>query len=146
MRPTLRDGQQVLARPCASDGPSLQRGDVVALRHPHSQGVVLIKRVVGLPGEHLRLAEDAVYLNDGPLAEPYLEGPPCPQGRYARQWLLDEGEYLVLGDNRGDSLDGRAFGPVGLELVLGRVWCRCWPPWAWGLVPSPPWKPSQGGR
>ncbi len=134
MRPTLQHGQQVLARQLRAEDGLPQRGAVVVLRHPLEQGSVIIKRVIGLPGEHLRLAQDAVYVDDRPLAEPYLAGPPCPANRYPREWIVGPEECFVLGDNRSDSQDSRAFGLVSRELVLGRVWFRCWPPQAWGLV------------
>jgi len=137
MCPTLQDGQHVLARRVPSPGAALQRGEVVVLRHPADSRRIFIKRVIGLPGEHLRLAQDAVYVNDLPLAEPYLDGPPCPAGRSPRQWIMGPEEYFVLGDRRSDSQDSRAFGPVGHEMILGRVWFRCWPPRSWGQVPPP---------
>jgi signal peptidase I len=134
MYPALQRGQHLLVHRVRSSDSPLQRGDVVALRHPADPQRIFIKRVIGLPGEHLRLAEDAVYVNDLPLAEPYLDGPPCPVGRYARQWVVAPDEYFVLGDHRSDSQDSRAFGAVGQQMVLGRVWFRCWPPRAWGRV------------
>ncbi len=134
MRPTLRNGQQVLAhRIRPADGPP-RRGDVVVLRHPLEQGNVIIKRVIGLPGEYLRLAQDAVYVNGQSLAEPYLDGPPCPVNRYPREWVVAPDAWFVLGDRRTDSQDSRAFGPVHRELILAQVWWRCWPPHAWGRV------------
>lgn len=135
MSPTLRDGQHVLARRVRSPGALLQRGDVVVLRQPADPRRIFIKRVMGLPGEHLRLGRDAVYVNGLPLAEPYLDGPLCSVGRYAGQWIMDPEEYFVMGDNRSDSQDSRAFGPIHRQRILGRVWLRCWPPRAWGPVP-----------
>lgn len=134
MRPALRHGQQVLARRISPAGGLARRGEVVVFRHPLKRDDVVIKRVIGLAGEHLRLALDAVYVNDLPLAELYLDGPPCPMNRYPREWLVGQDECFVLGDNRDDSQDSRAFGPVSQELILGRVWWRCWPPHAWGRV------------
>lgn len=137
MHPNLRDGQQVLVRKLERKGLALQRGAVVAVRHPREQRRIFIKRVVGLPGECLNLGEDAVYVNGNPLAELYLEAGGCPPGRYARQWLVGEDEIFVLGDNRADSWDSRAFGPVPRNLVIGQVWWRCWPLRDWGPIHSP---------
>lgn len=134
MCPTLRHGQQVLARRIRAANAPPERGEIVVLRHPLEPGSVIIKRVIGLPGEHLRLGDDAVCVNDLPLAEPYLDGPPCPVNRHPREWMAGPGEWFVLGDSRADSQDSRAFGPVSRELVLGRVWFRCWPLRAWGRV------------
>lgn len=137
MRPALCHGQHVLARRVRAGDGLYRRGELVVLRHPLDPSDVIIKRLVGLPGEHLRLGSDAVCVNDLPLAEPYLDGPPCPVNRHPREWVVGPDEWFVLGDNRADSQDSRAFGPVSRELVLGRVWLRCWPPQAWGRVSVP---------
>ena len=111
-----------------------ERGGIVAFRHPQKPQSVYIKRVVGLPNEHIALEDDRVLINGQPQPEPYLD-PGSGTGRqYARQWFTDSGEYFLLGDNRGDSEDSRAFGPVECRLIIGRVWFRYWPPrvWLWG--------------
>lgn len=123
MLPNLTHGQHVLAWPTSN----IQRGHIVALKHPLSADGVFIKRVVGLPGEYVQLKEDAVYIDERPLPEPYLNGPPCPATRYARQWITGPGEYFVMGDNRRDSLDSRYFGPIAVGCILGIVWYRCCP-------------------
>ena len=143
MEPALMDGHQVLATPIRSDATLLSRGALVVLRHPVTGSEVYIKRVVGLPGEYLCIDGDEVYVDDALLAEPYL---PVESLRYglaedqretARLWITDDDEYFVLGDRRSDSQDSRSFGPVPRKCILGRVWLRCWPPVAWGLIGVP---------
>ena len=139
MAPALQDGQQVLAvmpRP----PELLKRGSIVVLRHPVWPNFIYIKRIIGLPGEHIRLEGSRVYLNDNLLEEPYLEEISDPQIQKsptrgsARLWITDENEVFVLGDQRSDSQDSRAFGPVHRIFILGRVWLRYWPPQAWGTL------------
>ena len=139
MAPALQDGQQVLAvLPRSSE--LLKRGSIVVLQHPVWRNFIYIKRIIGLPGEHIRLEGSRVYLDDILLEEPYLHGMSGPQiqklptRRSARLWITEEDEVFVLGDQRSDSQDSRAFGPVHRIFILGRVWLRYWPPQAWGLL------------
>ena len=130
MAPTLRDGQhvQTLPWPGGSDSDGNLRGWIVAFRSPHRVGSIYIKRVVGLPNEHIAIRENRVEIDGKPLAEPYLPNPAATRTRGATQWLTDIDEFFLLGDNRQDSEDSRAFGPVPAQLIIGRVWFRYWPP------------------
>lgn len=117
MWPTLRDGQFVLVNRLAYVRGEPRRGDIVALRVGGGR-VVYIKRIVGLPGERVRLDGGVVRVNDAPLDEPYV--------RARRPWEVDEvllagDEYLVIGDNRGMSQRNHDFGKTRRERVLGRV-------------------------
>ena len=142
MWPTLAPGQHVLAHPVDRNKTGPHRGDVVVLRHPVGGEGVLIKRVIGKPDEYIHLKEDGIYIDDRPvpLAEPYLNGPPCPSTRHPSRWFTGSREYFVLGDNRRDSLDSRSLGPVPVDCILGLVWLRCWPPNAWGTISTKPYR------
>ena len=144
MSPTLNHRDQVLA---VRTRRPYHRGDVVVFRSP--VGIpgepvrVNIKRVIGLPQEEIVLEEGGVRINGTVLPESYLPGADTgssPGSRMeqeretARIWMTDAGEYFVMGDQRGDSLDSRSFGPVGDSLMLGRVWLRYWPLGAWGMI------------
>ncbi len=131
MLPTLSDGQYVLARPLPCEGEPVSRGDIVVLRNPTGARRVYVKRIIGLPDEYIRLDGGRVTINDVPLVEPYLADGRYSQRRHAGQWFTDRREFFVLGDNRGNSEDSLTFGLIRREQILGRVWCRCWPPWAW---------------
>jgi signal peptidase I len=118
MRPTLVPGQRIAVGPL--DRPPA-RGDVVVLPRP---GLEVVKRVVGLPGERVRLAAGRVEVDGRVLHEPYLKG----GGGDGLDLRLGPAEYLVLGDNRAASSDGRDFGPVPGDAFLGRVLFAYWPP------------------
>ena len=136
MLPSLVSGESVLAVQLRLPKGRLRRGDVVVLRNPVETGHTSIKRVIGLPGEDIRLEGGLVYINEAPLEETYLNrGPAAHQGD-RREWWTGPEEYVVLGDNRNDSQDSRRFGPVDGQLILGRVWFRCWPLRAWGWFPG----------
>ncbi|HSK35716.1 MAG TPA: signal peptidase I, partial [Actinomycetota bacterium] len=100
-----------------------RRGDLVVVRRPRNLEVV--KRVVGLPGERVRLAAGRLEVDGAPVPEPYLVG---DAGAGELDVELGPAEYLVLGDHRAASTDGRDFGPVGADALLGRVRFAYWPP------------------
>ena len=120
MRPTLDPGHRIAVAPLVRP-PA--RGDLVVLRSPHDLEVV--KRVVGLPGERVRLGVGGLEVDGRPVPEPYLAGPPAAG---TLEVELGPAEYLVLGDHRAASTDGRDFGPVGADALVGRVRFAYWPP------------------
>lgn len=129
MRPTLREGDRIVVDKMAfglrlpfthvwlltKGGP--HRGDVVILESPED-GQTLVKRVMGLPGETVAVRNGVVFVDGRSVENRPSEMP---------GWIdygpstLGTGEYLVLGDNRGNSHDGRSFGPVRGSRILGRV-------------------------
>lgn len=103
-------------------------GHVVAVLDPRPEGDgrLLLKRVVGLPGEALRVG-GGVQVNGRVLDEPYAHGStPYEQHRGINRLAPDE--YFLLGDNRGASTDSRDFGPVRAEAIIGTAVLRYWPP------------------
>ncbi len=134
MLPALADGQYVLLRRGPSLRNRLRRGDIVVLRHPVLGHQTYVKRVIGLPNENIRLDDGRVYIEGAHLEETSLR---CPGSLgQAREWWMGPDEYFVMGDNRLNSQDSRAFGPVAATQIVGRVWLRYWPPRAWGMVPG----------
>ncbi len=127
MTPSLRDGDlvHVLPRRCATRG--LARGAVVVAAAPHGFDRLLVKRVVGLPGEHIRVSSDGIVrIDDAPLRESYLDSAAGGAGATASQWLCGDDEYFLMGDNRADSGDSRRYGPLPDAAIIGKVWLR-WP-------------------
>jgi signal peptidase I len=107
-----------------------QRGDVVVFRVDMNSDL-LIKRVIGLPGDRVEIRAGQVYINGESLNETYLNRP--TYGDYGPVDIPPL-HIFVLGDNRGFSNDSRAFGALSLETVIGRAWLSYWPPDQWGLV------------
>lgn len=88
-----------------------------------------IKRVIGLPGDHVQIYDGKVYINGEELDEPYLQdGVTTNMGNYAfSDLVVPENCVFALGDNRDFSKDSRAFGCIPLEKIEGKVWIRFWP-------------------
>ena len=100
-----------------------QRDDIVVLSLPQMDEM-LVKRVVGLPGETISIDDGVLYI-DG-VAHP--EAFPHDTVAYdMAPVVLPPLYYFVLGDNRGNSNDSRSFGPVHRDSIVGRVWLRYWP-------------------
>jgi signal peptidase I len=102
----------------------LVRGDIVVFEHPRRPAFYLVKRVVGLPGEHLEIGNGRVLINGTPLDEPWTIDETGPEG----EWELGPDEAFVLGDARWMSNgDSREIGPVPVEQLTMRVIFRYWP-------------------
>jgi signal peptidase I len=95
-----------------------QRGDVVVLLSPEDEEV-LLKRVVAIAGDHVAVRDGAVYLEGRRLTESHRQMP--GDGPSLHRTQVPHGQLLVMGDNRGNSHDGRSFGFVRREAVLGRA-------------------------
>lgn len=113
MYPTYRDGDLLSCTKNVEEG-TLKRNDVVVFARKEESGKNLIKRVIGLPGERVRVTEEGVFINGELIYEPY--DLPLPE-HTADEVLLGEGEYFVLGDNRNNSRDSRSFGAVRIDEI-----------------------------
>ena len=152
MDPTLEDGQYLLVNRLvylrvelgrlakivpfwmADEGSSRhaihapKRGEVIVFEFPDSNPnnpkKDFVKRVVGLPGETMRMFDGKVFVNEEVLNEPYLSH---KDHSNASKVTLGEGEYYVLGDNRTHSNDSRSWGAVPEANIRGKVWIVYWP-------------------
>lgn len=102
-----------------------RRGELVLFRHPEHSGMLTIKRVVGLPGEVMVRDTGEVWTGAD------LERPGLAPGSVS---VLGPDRLFVRGDNRLESRDSRAFGPIGRHQLYGRAWYRYWPPERRGLL------------
>jgi signal peptidase I len=131
MQPTLYAGNFVIVNKVAYKLGTPGRGDVIVFRYPPDPNrEPYIKRVIGLPGDTVRVSGGTVYVNDFPLAEPYISAPPSYEGT----WLVPENSLFVLGDNRNSSSDSHAWGMVPLENVIGKAEVVYWPPTEWKML------------
>ena len=106
----------------AFDPPA--RGEVIVFNYPLDPKKDFVKRVVGLPGETVEVRDGTVYVNGEALSEPYLSR---RDDSDAREVTLGDKDYYVIGDNRRNSNDSRAWGPVLEDHIVGKVWLIYWP-------------------
>jgi len=102
---------------------NLQRGDIAVFRYPKDPSVFFIKRIIGLPGETVSIANNKVLINNQILDESkYLSSDTLTSDMGQKEIILGTDEYYVLGDNRSSSLDSRRIGPIKRDLITGKYW------------------------
>lgn len=153
MHPTLLEGDRIVVERYSRFFKTPKRGDIMVFYPPFERlkntpwrvfsrltgffckDVAYIKRVIGLPGENVKIKPDkqgkyTVYINDKPLNEPYVKSaydyPQCSE-TVTCEFQIPEGYYLMLGDNRGNSQDGRYWGLLPEERFIGRAVTVFWP-------------------
>ena len=133
MEPNFFDHQYLVIEKVSYRFNEPRRGDVVVFRYPADPKQFFIKRVMGLPGEHIRIENGGVYLAatgaDQLIPESYIASTTkteLPLKGYGDVTLGND-EYFLMGDNRTESLDSRVFGPVKYDFIIGRTWVRGWP-------------------
>jgi len=138
MEPSLHDGQLVLVNKASYwFNKSPRGGDIVVLRNPKPPPETVIKRVIGVPGDTVRIENGQTYINGQPVGEPYIKQQPTYH--YGPR-TIPEGCYFVLGDNRNSSQDSRIWGPVAEKNIIGKAWLIIWPlgKGNWGWAPNYP--------
>lgn len=142
MEPNFSHGERVIVNKLIYPFREPKRGEVIVFLAP--EGKDYIKRVIGLPGERVKVIGDTVYINGMPLDEPYIrdevEKARASGGSYnigsTEEFIVPDDALFVLGDNRRESLDSRSpfVGFVPLENVKGRADLVYWPIRAFRLV------------
>ena len=130
MEPNLHHGEFVIVSKINYRFGEPERGDVVVFDFPRNITQEYIKRIVGLPGEHIRIEAGKVYVNGILLSEPYLNG----DAQYEGEWEVPENTLFVLGDNRNNSSDSHTWGVVPMNNLIGEALLVYWPPSSWGLI------------
>jgi signal peptidase I len=130
MEPTLMPGDRILVDKLSYDLHKVHTGDIIVFRRPPDDPSppnvkYLVKRVIGLPGQEIASKDGQVLINGHVLKEPWLPKGVITTG--IRPQRIPPDHYFVMGDNRGDSLDSRYFGPISGKLIVGRVFMRFWP-------------------
>lgn len=129
MNATLNDGDNLIVEKLSYRFGDPERFDIIVFA-PYDTKEYYIKRIIGLPGETVRIDEEGkIYVNGELLEENYgLETIKNP-GRAIEEVTLGEEEYFVLGDNRNNSIDSRAdaVGNVKRSSIIGKAWVRIWP-------------------
>ena len=128
MEPTLKINDRVLVNKLSYKLHAVHRGDIIVFKTPPGSDPRykdLVKRVIGLPGETVSGSGGHVFIAGKQLPEPYL-----PKGTFTSDFApvkIAPDHYWMMGDNRGDSSDSRAFGTIAKKTIVGRVFVRIWP-------------------
>lgn len=133
MEPSYEDDEYIIVDKLTYRFSSPQRGDVIVFHNPATPGQLLVKRIVGMPGDTVEVRHGEIYIDGEPLQES-PEFAALPYDGYRRKVPL--GEFWVIGDNRPVSSGSHTFGTVERDLIIGRARVSYWPPQEWGLSPS----------
>jgi signal peptidase I len=125
MLPHVEPGEMVVINTLAYRLEPPHRGDVVALHHDEATAQTFLKRIVGLPGERVRIDTGVLVVDGRSIPEPYVS---FPDKRSVPEVTVPPGDIYVLGDNRAESEDSRTWGPVAERDVIGKALAGLWPP------------------
>lgn len=135
MEPILYSGERILVERLTKRFADFKRGDIVVFYPPGNDEDHYVKRIVGVPGDIVKIYECEVYITRNgqklKLSEGYLDDGLCTSGgsqvKEGQAVRIEEGKYLLLGDNRERSQDSRIFGLVDEERIVGKVVFKFWP-------------------
>jgi signal peptidase I len=145
MLPTLEIGDRLIVEKISYRLHLPQRGDIVVFNPPERadpHGNAFIKRVIGLPGEHIDIHDGKVFINNKALTEPYIMEAPM---YHPPDWdelgipggVIPQGKIFVMGDNRNNSQDSHVWGALPIENIIGDTVFRFWPVNRIGSVTRP---------
>ncbi len=131
MEPNFYDSEYLIIDELSYRLHEPKRGDVVVFHYPNDTKEYFLKRIIGLPGERVKVSEGVVTVyNDAhpegfAVKESYIPASVITEGE--KIMSLNKNQFFVMGDNRQNSFDSRRFGPVDENLIVGRTWLRGWP-------------------
>jgi len=124
MEPTLYQGNFLLVSKLAYKWGTMHTGDIIVFHHnENGRNEDYIKRLIGVPGDTVRVEQGIVYVNGQALDEPYIMAKP----NYEGTWVVPEDSVFVLGDNRNDSSDSHDWGFVPDTAIVGKAVLVYWP-------------------
>lgn len=131
MQPNFETGEFILVSKVTYWFSEPQRGDIIVFHPPIKPDEEWIKRIIGMPGDTIEARDGMLYVNGVLLDESFDHFPMERRG----SWVVEEGRYFVMGDNRPNSEDSRNFGSLDPDFIIGKAWLIYWPPRKWGLSP-----------
>jgi len=133
MEPTFVPGDVLVVNRLAYRFSQPKRGEVITFHYPLDTSVDYIKRVIGVPGDHIEIIDGKVKVNSSLVDEPYVVYPSADDGA----WDVPQDSLFVMGDNRAVSADSRSWGFVPFEDLIGKVIAQYWPISRIGLIRTP---------
>jgi signal peptidase I len=131
MLETLQIGDHILVNKFIYTFREPKRGDIIVFKYPKDPDRDFIKRVIGLPGEILEIKHQQIYINNKPLNEDYVVHTDLENNNISPRDNMKAFEIpldcvFVMGDNRDSSMDSRYWGPLNLDMILGRAFMIYW--------------------
>jgi signal peptidase I len=126
MLPRLEDRDRLFINKFVYHISAIERDDIVVFRYPRDPEKSYIKRVIGLPGDRIRIVHGQVWLNGKPLIEPYVPEE-FRDTRSMPELTVPDDTYFMMGDHRSISSDSREFGPVARDLIYCKAVFVYWP-------------------
>src|SRR6266403_265758 len=126
MMPSLDDQERIFVNKFVYRWEPIERGDIVVFRYPRDPSKSYIKRVIGVPGDRIRIDSGQLYVNEQPIIEDYVP-PAYTDERSYSEIVVPSRSYFVLGDHRSMSNDSRDFGPVKEGYIFGKAVFGYWP-------------------
>ena len=130
MEPTLYDKQHLFIEKVSSKIKGIDRFDIIVFQpYEDNDDLFYIKRVIGLPGEKVKIENNTIYIDGKKLNESYGKGSYTDAKMAKNTISLDEDDYFVLGDNREVSKDSREkdIGLLNEDCIIGKAWLRIYP-------------------
>lgn len=140
MEPNFQNGDYLIIDEFTYRFKTPQRGEVVVFKYPNNPSQRYIKRIVGLPGETIKIEDGKVFIYKDDTPQVLDESNYLPlslQTAGTLETRLDDNEYFVMGDNRPFSSDSRRWGSLPEEDIIGRVFLRAWPFTALAKIEAP---------
>lgn len=139
MEPTLQVGDRIVVSKLSVELGTIHRGDIVVFKAPPlvaskcSDNVPdLVKRVIGLPGDHLYSKGNTIYVDGKAIAQPWTHVEPLTPA--IPHVTVPANHYFMVGDNQPDSCDSRYWGTVPHSSIIGKAFLRLWPPSRFGFL------------
>ncbi|MBU6516210.1 MAG: signal peptidase I [Acidobacteriota bacterium] len=135
MEPTLQIGDRIVVDKLAVDWGTIHRGDILVFKAPPSENcggtpvTDLVKRVVGIPGDHIYSVGNTIYVNGAKFNENWTHTEPLgsPIATQNNPIVVAPHHYFMMGDNHADSCDSRMWGTIPRSDVIGKAFFRVWP-------------------
>lgn len=142
MDPTFYNRELILTDKVSYRFTRPKRGDIIVFQSTTNPDYDLIKRIIAIPAEKIKISAGKVFINDLPLDESAYLDPSVYTGPESyltenQTVLVPEGKYFVMGDNRQGSSDSRNFGPISTKEIIGNVFLRYWPLNRLGKIDNP---------
>lgn len=140
MFPNFKNGDYIITDKVSYRFTEPRRGDIVVFKNPRDETQDFIKRIIGVPGDNVKVSGGKIYLNGNELTEPYLSDTiftnPGSFLQEDQEITVEPGHYITIGDNRPASSDSREWGFITRGEIIGKVFFRYWPATEIGIYPA----------